>query len=74
MQSSRLLSQQWALAIYILIMQNKGVLSRELACMIGVTQWTAWMLYDKIRRSLEPKLGYFISTILPVPECIFDAD
>ncbi|MDE0634067.1 MAG: IS1595 family transposase [Caldilineaceae bacterium] len=49
MQSSKVPLQKWAIAIYLLATQPKGISSVQLAKHLGVTQKTAWAMAQKIR-------------------------
>ena len=49
MQSSKVPLQKWAIAIYLLTTQPKGISSVQLAKHLGVTQKTAWTMAPKIR-------------------------
>jgi len=49
MQSSKVPLQKWAIAIYLLTTQPKGISSVQLAKHLGVTQKTAWTMAQKIR-------------------------
>jgi transposase-like protein len=49
MEASNIGYQKWAIAIYVLTTSNKGVSSRRLAAMLGITQKSAWHLAHRIR-------------------------
>ena len=49
MQSSKLGFQKWALAIYLLTINKKGMSSVQLARELGITQHAAWHLEHRIR-------------------------
>lgn len=49
MQSSKIGAQKWAIAIYLLTAQPKGISSVQLSRHLGVTQKTAWAMAQKIR-------------------------
>ena len=53
MEGSKLSYQVWAIAIYLLTTNLKGVSSMKLHRDLGVTQKTAWHLAHRIRKSLE---------------------
>ncbi len=45
--------QKWAIAIYLLVTSEKGVLSMKPHRDLGITQKTAWHMQHKIRHSLR---------------------
>ncbi|MDE0058436.1 MAG: IS1595 family transposase [Defluviicoccus sp.] len=53
MEGSKLGYQTWALAVYLVATNLKGVSSMKLHRDLGVTQKTAWHLAHRIRKSLE---------------------
>ena len=53
MQSSRVGLQKWVIAMYLMSTSLKGVSSMKLHRDLGVTQKTAWMLAQKIRKGWE---------------------
>ena len=55
MQSSKLNHRTWALAIYLLTTNLKGVSSLKLHRDLGVTQKTAWHLAHRIREAWGPR-------------------
>ena len=53
MHGSNLSYSQWAIAMYLLSDNNKGISSVRLAEQIGVTRKTAWFLAHRIREAWE---------------------
>ena len=53
MEGSKLGYQTWAIAVYLVATNLKGVSSMKLHRDLGVTQKTAWHLAHRIRKSLE---------------------
>ena len=53
MESSRLGFRTWAIAVYLVTTNIKGVSGMKLHRDLGVTQKTAWHLAHRIRKSLE---------------------
>ncbi len=48
---SRLPLHKWLMAIYMLTIASKGIPSTQMAKELGVTQKTAWFLYQRIRET-----------------------
>ena len=53
MQSSHIDYRKWAIAIYLLTTNLKGVSSMKLHCDLGISQKTAWLLMHKIREIFD---------------------
>ena len=53
MESSKLGYRKWAIAVYLVATNLKGVSSRKLARDIKVSQPTAWHMLHRLRRSFE---------------------
>ena len=53
MEGSKLGFRTWAIAVYLVTTNLKGVSSMKLHRDLGVTQKTAWHLAHRIRKSLE---------------------
>ena len=53
MQSSHIDYRKWAIAIYLLTTNLKGVSSMKLHCDLGISQKTAWLLMHKIRETID---------------------
>ena len=53
MQGSRLGYQKWAIAIYLISTNLKGISSMKLHRDLNVTQKTAWYMLHRIRKALE---------------------
>ena len=53
MEGSKLGFRTWAIAVYLVTTNIKGVSSMKLHRDLGVTQKTAWHLAHRIRKSLE---------------------
>ena len=63
MESSKLSYQVWAIAIYLLTTNLKGVSSLKLHRDLGVTQKTAWHLAHRLRKSFEARGMKFTGTV-----------
>ncbi len=63
MQGSNLSLGKWALAIYLLTTNLKGVSSLKLHRDLGVTQKTAWHLAHRIRKAWESPGGLFAGPV-----------
>ena len=63
MRDSKLSYQQWALAIYLMQTNRKGVSSVRLAEMLGITQKSAWHLGHRIRRTWKIDGQLFTGTV-----------
>ena len=63
MHGSNLRLGQWALAVYLLTTNPKGIPSLRLAEYLGVTQKTAWHLAHRIRRAWEREQGLFAGPV-----------
>ena len=68
MQSSKLDYRTWALAIYLLTTNLKGVSSLKLHRDLGVTQKTAWHLAHRIREAWGPREAEAFGTAVEVDE------
>ena len=53
MQSSKLSYRQWAIAIYLMATNLKGISSMKLHRELGITQKSAWHLAHRIRRTFD---------------------
>ena len=53
MHSSKLPTQKWAVAIYLLLTARKGVLSLQLSKKLGITQKSAWFMLHRIREACK---------------------
>ena len=63
MRDSKLGYQQWALAIYLMQTNRKGVSSVALAEKLGITQKSAWFLGHRIRRTWKIDGQLFNGTV-----------
>ena len=63
MEGSKLGYQVWAIAIYLLITNLKGVSSLKLHRDLGITQKTAWHLAHRLRKSFEARGMKFTGTV-----------
>ena len=63
MQSSKLSYQTWALAIYLLTTNIKGVSSMRLHRELKITQKAAWHLLHRLRKSYEAGQIQFAGTV-----------
>ena len=63
MHGSNLSLGKWALALYLLTTNPKGIPSLRLAEYLGVTQKTAWHLAHRIRRSWESEDAVFAGPV-----------
>ena len=63
MHNSRLGLQVWAVAIYLLVTNLKGVSSMKLHKDLGVTQKTAWHLAHRIRETWKDNQGDFLGPV-----------
>ena len=63
MQGSKLGYQVWAIAIYLLTTNLKGVSSMKLHRDLGITQKSAWHLAHRIRKTFESKNAMFSGPI-----------
>ena len=68
MRSSKLNYRTWALAIYLLTTNLKGVSSMKLHRDLGVTQKTAWHLAHRIREAWGPREREAFGTAVEVDE------
>ena len=66
MQASNLPIRKWLIAIYLLTTNLKSVSSMKLARDVGVTQKTAWMMSQKIRKGWEE--GTLLSGVVEIDE------
>ena len=70
LEESRLPLRKWALAIYLVCTNLKGVSSMKLHRDIGVTQKTAWFMRHQIREAYPQNFGPF-SGLVEVDETYF---
>ena len=63
MEGSKLGFRVWAIAVYLVTTNIKGVSSMKLHRDLGVTQKTAWHLAHRIRKSLERNEAPFIGPV-----------
>ena len=70
MESSKLSYRTWAMAIYLIITNLKGVSSWKLHRDLKITQKTAWHLEHRIRKALEAN-GVLFSGPVEVDESYF---
>ena len=63
MHDSRLELQVWAVAIYLLVTNLKGVSSRKLHRDLSITQKTAWHLAHRIRETWKDNQGDFLEPV-----------
>ena len=64
MQSSHIGYRQWAIAIYLMTTNLKGVSSMKLHRDLGITQKTAWMMMHKIRETFDDEThALFFGTV-----------
>ena len=63
MEGSKLGYRVWALAVYLMSTNLKGVSSMKLHRDLGVTQKTAWYLAHRIRRTFEAETGPFAGPV-----------
>lgn len=63
MHDSKLPLSKWALAIYLMTTNLKGVSSMKLHRDLGVTQKTAWYLEHRIRKAMETGQGFFAGPV-----------
>ena len=63
MHNSRLELQVWAVAIYLLVTNLKGVSSRKLHRDLSITQKTAWHLAHRIRETWKDNQGDFLEPV-----------
>ena len=68
MQSSNLSFQTWAIAIYLLTTNVKGVASTKLGSDLNVTQKTAWHLAMRIRETYQDRTPKQLSGTVEVDE------
>ena len=59
MHRSRIGYQKWAIAMYLISINLKGVSSMKLHRDLGVTQKTAWFMLHRIRRAFEAETPVF---------------
>ena len=59
MRASKVGYQKWAMAIYLMTTNLKGVSSMKLRRDMGVTQKTAWCMARRIREGLDANAGIF---------------
>ncbi len=59
MQGSNLPLSKWAIAIYLMSTNLKGVSSMKLYRDLGITQKSAWHLNHRIRKAYEENGGLF---------------
>ena len=52
MESSKIGYRKWAIAVFLLTVNIKGIASTKLASDLGMTQKSAWYLAHRIRESL----------------------
>ena len=71
MHNSRLGLQVWAVAIYLLVTNLKGVSSRKLHRDLGVTQKTAWHLAHRIRETWNDNRRYKLRELDPIEQMEF---
>lgn len=63
MHSSKVGCQKWAIAIYLMTTNLKGVSSLKLHRDLGVTQKTAWHMAHRIREAWEDHTGLFTGEV-----------
>ncbi len=63
MHSSKVGYQKWAIAIYLMTTNLKGVSSMKLHRDLGVTQKTAWHMAHRIREAWEDHTGLFTGEV-----------
>ncbi len=63
MQGSNLGFQKWAIAIYLLTTNLKGIASTKLASDLNITQKSAWHLAMRIRETYTDNIGQLVGTV-----------
>ena len=63
MQSSKLGLQKWAIAIYLMATNLKGVSSMRIYRELGITQKTAWYLMQRVREGFFASPSYMLGPV-----------
>ena len=63
MEGSNLTYRDWAIAIYLVSTNLKGVSSMKLHRDLGITQKSAWYLAHRLRKAFEPNNGPFAGPV-----------
>ena len=63
MEGTRLPFRSWAIAIYLLTTNLKGVSSMKLHRELGITQKTAWFMLHRLRKAAEASNGAFAGPV-----------
>lgn len=71
MHKSNIGYRAWAVGIYLMTTNLKGVSSMKIHRDLGITQKSAWMMMHKIRESFDDELGIVFSGPVEVDETYF---
>ncbi len=63
MEGTRLPYRSWAIAIYLLTTNLKGISSMKLHRELGITQKTAWFMLHRLRKAAETGSGMFTGPV-----------
>lgn len=67
-EKSKVPLSKWFIAIYLLVINKRGISSYQLSKMIGVKQHTAWFMLHRLREALKNENEIILNGIVEVDE------